>query len=247
MTKKKAEVPSVLNKTKLAQLQVLSELVSRAQLLSRVGKQYDNDRDLYEALGYLTNPSYSDYHERYLRQDIAKRINNAPVSATWRNRFIVRENEEEETDFEKAWKEMAKRLRLFSKFTRLDKLVGFGPYAILLCGHSDVQSVNDFANPLGSDVDLLYVQPYSSDSASVDSYVEDTNDERYGLPRIYRVNFRFPNTKNYQETFVHYSRVIHVAEDLLENETEGQPRLQVVLNRLFDLEKIVGCSSERFW
>jgi len=46
---------------------------------------------------------------------------------------------------------------------------------------------------------------------------------------------------------VHWSRVIHVAEDLLESNVEGMPKLQAVLNRLIDLDKIAGGSAEMFW
>jgi hypothetical protein len=46
---------------------------------------------------------------------------------------------------------------------------------------------------------------------------------------------------------VHWSRVIHVAEDLLENEVYGTPRLQAVFNRLQDLDKVIGGGAEAFW
>ena len=40
---------------------------------------------------------------------------------------------------------------------------------------------------------------------------------------------------------------LHVAEGMLENDVFGIPRLQPVLNRLDDLEKVVGGGSEIFW
>jgi len=46
---------------------------------------------------------------------------------------------------------------------------------------------------------------------------------------------------------VHHTRIIHVAEDLLESNVEGTPRLQAILNRLQDLDLIVGGSAEMFW
>lgn len=249
---KKATVEEIkVAQAKLKRIHALSELVSRAQLLSRAGKQYGGDRDLYETLGYLRNPTYADFYEKYKRQDIAKRINDAPVSATWRGRFEIKENEEaEETEFEKAWKTMAKNLRLFSKFTRLDRLVGLGSYGILLCGYNDIQQISELSKPVQvaeGRRKLLYVQPYSSESAPIAEYVKDPTDARYGLPRIYRVQLKSSTTNSTVETLVHYSRVIHVAEGLLEDEVHGEPRLLVGLNRLFDLEKIVGGSAEMFW
>ena len=46
---------------------------------------------------------------------------------------------------------------------------------------------------------------------------------------------------------VHWSRIIHVAEDLLEDNVEGMPGLQSIFNRLQDLDLIAGGSAEMFW
>ena len=46
---------------------------------------------------------------------------------------------------------------------------------------------------------------------------------------------------------VHWSRVIHVAEDTVEDRVFGRPRLERVYNRLDDLMKISGGSAEMYW
>ena len=46
---------------------------------------------------------------------------------------------------------------------------------------------------------------------------------------------------------VHHSRIIHVAEDILESDIFGIAKLESVFNRLFDIEKIVGGDAEMFW
>jgi len=46
---------------------------------------------------------------------------------------------------------------------------------------------------------------------------------------------------------VHYTRIIHIIDDALENEIVGIPRLEAIFNRLQDLEKIVGGDAEMFW
>jgi hypothetical protein len=46
---------------------------------------------------------------------------------------------------------------------------------------------------------------------------------------------------------VHYSRVVHIVDDIVESEIEGSPRLEAVFNRLMDLEKLVGGDAEMFW
>lgn len=46
---------------------------------------------------------------------------------------------------------------------------------------------------------------------------------------------------------VHWTRVLHLADDTLESDIYGTPRLQPVYNRMQDLETIVGGSAEMFW
>ena len=105
---------SAVDKKKMAEMvQFYSALVSRAQLAARLGLQYGNDREIYEALGYKTELKVDDFSTRYLRQDIAKAIIDRPVKATWRGKFgIVETADDKETEFEKAWKTLSKKLKI---------------------------------------------------------------------------------------------------------------------------------------
>ena len=239
--------------TKVQQLQTLVQLsgtmLSRIESFSRLGYQYGGDRDIYEALGYKTELDSSDYYAQYSRQDIAKAIINKPVSATWRGDLTITESSDDnDTPLEVAWKEMEKKLSIKSKFSRLDKLVALGHYGVLLLGFDDVQSETDFFRAVIPGRELLYVKPLTETSAEVQHWEDDPTSERYGLPNQYQLSIILPGGQNSKLISVHHSRIIHVAgEDLLENEIEGAPRLEVVFNRLKDLEKIVGGSGEMFW
>jgi hypothetical protein len=46
---------------------------------------------------------------------------------------------------------------------------------------------------------------------------------------------------------VHYTRIVHLAEDTLDSPMYGAPRLLSVFNLLDDLAKVVGGSAEAFW
>jgi hypothetical protein len=239
--------------TKVQRLQTLVQLsgtmLSRIESFSRLGYQYGGDRDIYEALGYKTELDSSDYYAQYSRQDIAKAIINKPVSATWRGDLTITESSDDnDTPLEIAWKEMEKNLSIKSKFSRLDKLVALGHYGVLLLGFDDVQSESDFFRAVIPGRELLYVKPLTETSAQVQHWEDDPTSERYGLPNQYQLSIILPGGQNSKLISVHHSRIIHVAgEDLLENEIEGAPRLEVVFNRLKDLEKIVGGSGEMFW
>ena len=86
-----------------------SSIVSRASLGSVLGYSYGTKRDIYEAMGYKKEPVYDDYNARYKRQDIASRIIDAFVSATWRKKPVIEESgDETDTEFEKKWRELIK-------------------------------------------------------------------------------------------------------------------------------------------
>lgn len=237
-------------------IQTLSAVIGRAQLAAKLGYQYGGDRDIYQALGYKQELTFADYYIRYRRQDIAKAIIDRPISATWRGDLQMLEaDDDEDTEFEKAWRVLNKALGLKSRFARVDRLTSLGKYGVLLLGLDDVRTKEDFRRPVqavqaaqtNAARKLLYVKPLSEYSAKIENWEARTDSERYGLPTVYRVEIQNPGDKTTSILYAHHSRVIHVPGQLLEGEVEGIPELEVVFNRLQDLEKIVGGSAEMFW
>lgn len=228
---------------------VYSELVGRLRIGSRLGLDtYGGDRDIYNALGYPKEITFENYYSRYIRQDIAKAIIDRPVTASWKGTISVIENVSKRlTPFEKGWSDLYRTFNLKSLFIRADKLTGLGRYSIILLGLSDAPSIESLKTPVSKrgNLTLKYVKAFSELSVKISDYDEVSTSERYGLPLYYEVNVI---TKNKETTVkVHYSRVVHLVEDPLENETMGTPRLQAVYNRLIDIEKLVGGDAEMFW
>jgi len=234
-------------------IQVMSTILSRAVLMGQLGMSYDGDRDMYNALGYPKDITYYQYLAAYTRQDMARAVIDRPVTATWQGGFKVLESDDkEETPLEKAWEELSKRLKIQARLMQLDRLTGLGSYGVLLLGLSDCKDVSDFSKPVqGVKHDLLYLKPFGGmvlqGSAQINSYVTDPTDERYGKPLTYRIMVNNLSIGVSELLQVHYSRVIHVTDGLLESEIEGMPRLMCVWNRLMDLEKVIGGSGEMFW
>ena len=231
-------------------LQTLSTLVSRANFAAALGQQYSGERDIYQALGYPLNITYSDYNARYQRQDIAKAIIDRPVKVTWEGELSLLEGKDDkETALEKEWTRLNDELKLKSVFTRVDKLAGIGEYAVLVLGLDDVTKAEDFAKEVlpGNKRKLKYVKPFGQEHAVIDTWDENVNSERFGLPLIYKVTITDAQSNTSKDIKVHYTRIIHVIDDILESEVLGIPRLQGVFNRLMDLEKLVGGSAEMFW
>lgn len=233
-------------------LQTLSTLLSRAQLASRMGTQYGGDRDVYKALGYPeTEITYQMYKDQYDRHDMAKAIINRPVQATWHGHLRLAQSDdkgERSSAFQKAWDELCLEQQLKERFIRLDKLASLGKYGALLLGFDDVRSTQDMKNPVNtrSKRELLYIKPLSEVSAKISKWDDNAASPRYGQPVMYDVSITIANN-TYFSTQVHYTRMLHIPGELLEDETYGVPVLQAVFNRLYDLDKLIGASAEMFW
>lgn len=225
----------------------LAEMISRSTLSAYLGKQYGTDRDLYKALGYKLNPDSRDYMARFRRHDIARRIVRAPVSACWAKPPRVYEDEDEKlTPFEEAWEKLVREQRVWHYFRRADTLSRLGRYAVLVLGTADGGKLE---TPLEKAQRIAYLRPYGEESAQIQSVDEDSASERYGLPTEYALNTRVGehNATKKVGTRIHHTRVLHVAEELLEDDVYGEPIMALVLNRLMDIEKIVGGSGEMYW
>jgi hypothetical protein len=225
-------------------LTAMSSLVSRASLASRLGYSYSGDRDLYTALGWIKTPDFDDYNRYYLRNAVGKRVVNAPVSATWRDKPVITDGAETKT-FEEEWTSLAKKHRIWDKFTRVDKMAGIHQFAILLLGFDDEKKLSE---PVEKANELLYIHPYSENSVKVQTWEDDTTSSRFGLPLLYNVKISQDGSGNKTTSqLVHYTRVLHVAEGLLESNTYGTPRMEAAFNNVMDAEKITGGSAEMFW
>lgn len=227
---------------------LLTEIQGRANLASRMGVSYGGDRNLYDALGYKKTPDINDFLAMYKRNQAARAVIDRPVMASWREAPEIRDQKPTQgstpTPFETEWATMVKEFALFKVFRRVDRMSALGKFAILLLGYSGNESLE--VAPKGKKR-LIYVQPYSEQNSQVDKLVTNSRDPRYGLPEFYSITMQTAGTGTGRSRQVHWSRVIHVAEDLFESNINGIPMLESVYNRLQDLDKIVGCSAEMFW
>jgi uncharacterized protein len=231
-------------------IQVLSELVNRALFASRLGMDsYNGDRDIYQALGYPTIINFDDYLSRYIRQDIAKAVIDRPVKVTWQGPLeLIESDQAEDTEFEKAWKVLDRKLGIKTRLARVDRLTGIGRYGILLLGLDDIRNLEGYAQPVKAGArKLIYLKPFSEKSARIKTYESQPTNPRYGLPLLYEIDVADVSSGSSATVSVHYTRLIHIVDNNLESEIVGTPRLEAIYNRLMDLEKLVGGSAEMFW
>lgn len=239
---------------KAQDIAILSESIGRLNLSERLGKSYGGERDVYDALGYPKTLNFIDYYTKYKRQDIAKAVIDRPVQASWKGDLqIIDDISANQTGFEKDWGALYTDLGLKNIFMRVDRLASIGRYGVLMLGLNDVKTEDGFAKPVkrSKRLKLAYVKPLSEASAKVESFETNKTNKRYGLPKYYNVTFDMTTTDGVNSAGtslkVHHSRIIHITEDILENEVYGTPKLEAFYNRLVDLEKLVGGSAEMYW
>lgn len=170
-------------------LSVASALVNRMQLAARAGLQFGGARDLWKVYGYNSNPTYKDYLARYCRQDIAKRIVDAPPSATWADPPAF---ENVDSTFQTAWDALAQDIPIWHYLNRVDCLAGIGRFSCMLIGFDDGAALDQPVRA-GKAKNILYLQPYGEGSVEIAEYVTDTKDPRYALPKIYTLSQQDPN------------------------------------------------------
>jgi len=215
---------------------------SRATLAQRAGYHYGTDRDLYTALGFPTSIVFDTYFAHYSRQGYAKRVVDAFPNSCWMARPEVWDVPEAdiESPFEQDWKSLVKKRRVWHYLKRADRLAGVGSHGALFLGFDDGK---EFSEPCTAAKDLLYMTPLMENKVEVASTVSDTTDERCGLPETYRLQFE----NNKPAEVVHWTRVLHVADNVVDSDSVGTPRMQPVFNNLLCLERLTGGSAEMFW
>jgi hypothetical protein len=222
--------------------------ISREQLAkSQAGYAYGTDRDIYGALGYPESISYQQYYAWYRRDPLARRIINAPVSATWVEPPEISEDDDvDETKFEAEFRTLAKQIKLWHYLRRADRMAGIGRYSVIFLGFDGDGTDLELQNEPNQNAILKYIRPYSEASATIKSYVTDRSSERFGLPELYNItSSNLASTKT--TSTVHWSRVIHIVEDPFESDVEGIPKLEAVFNYLVAMLEVVGGSAEAFW
>jgi len=214
---------------------------------------HEGNRDMYLVLGYPNDLDYDYYLDRYTRQDIASRIVESAPEATWADDPIIYDGkppalhtfELQGTEFERAFLHLCKRLPIISRIERGDIVSGIGDFGILLIGLKDGRDLDQPVGFIRSPDDIAYLTPYRAGSIDIKEWDDNTASERYGQPVLYTVSIN-DGKGGEQAVEIHWSRIIHLAEDS-DDGIIGRPRLQGVINRLIDLEKLVGGGSEATW
>jgi len=266
-----AEEQTELVKASPAELRAAADVIlDRLQFMRQAGLSFEGLRDLYEALGYDRQLTVESIRARYARGGIAGRVVDALPKATWRGGLELVEDEDpkNDTEFEKTWKELDKRLKIVPKFQRVDILSGLTSYAVLLIGApgnfneempkgngtpEGITSLTPFSGGLGPQWASMMnrtgfnaaVRTAGADATIVE-FDKDVHSPRFGLPQLYKLK-RVGLDAAEMGVNVHWSRVVHVAEEVLDDDVFSAPSIERVWNLLDDLDKVTGGGAEAFW
>lgn len=100
---------------------------------------------------------------------------------------------------------------------------------------------------------LLFLRVFDESLVQVVQYEASVRNSRFGQPIMYRITLNDPRTPHtgiglpLATVRVHWSRVIHLADNLGPSEIFGVPRQRPVWNRLLDLDRFYGGSAQMYW
>lgn len=186
------------------------------------------------------------------------------------------EDSETITAFEEAWDGITKTLRgtsfykqergspVWEYLKRVDQLSGIGSFGLLLIGIDDglpldqpvagIEEDGTFEGEAVASRKLLYLRAFDESYVEVAAYEKDSKNPRYGQPTYYNITMNRPDNApivgeglETGQRRVHWTRVLHVADNLDTSEIFGVPRMRPVYNRLHDLHKLYGGSAEMYW
>lgn len=224
-------------------------------------------RDLDKECGYIENPTIEQYTQFYDRVGIASRVVNIWPDECWGSYPELYQTEDpRRTRFEKAWDDLSEKVLPWHYLHRIDRLSGIGSFGVLFLGLNDGRTLDRPAaglNPTTGEpfdnrkgLQLLYLRAFDESVVKVSKLISDPNSPRFGQPEMYQIDFSDPSgaattdagllaTSIQRE--VHWTRIIHVADNRKTSEVGGLPRLHQVLNLISDIRKVAGSSAEMFW
>jgi uncharacterized protein len=263
---KKADRPLTVNEAKDMLHKITENLNSRQHQLTQL---LDIRRDYNHEAGYPETHELTieKYQQMYDREGVSTRVVEVFPMESWLVEPTVFETEDNETNtaFEIAWKDLAKDFTenswyedsegnpIWEYLMRADIQSGIGSFGTLLLGIDDGLELHEEATPKKGQK-LTFLRPFSQALSSVTNYEQDATNPRYGQPTEY--NLSFQNLLNQAEPTsgqdqsvkrVHWTRLIHLADNLQSSEQFGVPRQRPVFNYLMNLLKLYAGSAEMYW
>lgn len=177
-----------------------------------------------------------------------------PVEMCWLTKPWVqendRENSDDETPYEKEFRRLAHRLKLWRVMRNADMMQRVGRYSGLYMVIADGQTPDQPLRGRFSPDKVRSIKPLFEGQLEPSQWEKNRASPRYGLPTYYTLNEGgIGNRDPYASDAgtIHHSRIIILSEDRLGSDIYGIPALEPGFNALLNLQKIQGAGGEGFW
>ena len=252
MSEDKSQAEISMEMHQMARELVQNAAYTRAEFIRQIID--GGGKDLNTDCGYPDSIKPTDYQNLYDREGIAARVIGIFADESWSKPPLVYETEdpEHQTAFEVAWQDLEERLHILSLLARADRLSGVGRYGIILFGVDDgeefdqpIEGVEEQRSKGGITRQLLYIRTFGESVVEITGTEKDAKNPRFGQPTEYKINFS--DGSNSYSKRVHWTRILHLADNREMSEIYGTPRAQRSYNRILDARKVMGGSGEMFW
>jgi len=236
---------------------VTDALMRHSLLTSVLGGE---TRNINVECGYPSSITPQMYRDVYDRQGIGARVVRIFPEECWKYQPDIFESKDtDKTEFEERLSQLEKEKNIFSYLSRIDLLSGIGRYGVLLIGINDGKNLYEPVEGIdlntgektgNQQYELLYLKPFDESVVTIDKKVADQRSPRYGFPELYSIQTSDMNqgaTQDKTTLKVHWTRIVHIADNRECSDVYGLPRLQDVYDYCMDVRKVLGGSSEMFW
>ncbi len=234
-----------------------------------------NDECGYPDTDQITIQEYLDLYDRV--PEAARVVEVLPRESWLTQPTVYEnEDPDTVTLFEEAWDALGQNLAgagyyrteggnpVWEYLMRADVRCGIGRFGVILLGLDDGKPLSEPANGIDEhgqksgnikERKLLYLRVLDEGLVGVSRFEADRNSPRYGQPVEYSITLnRYSDLSSgggmglgIEAMNVHWSRVVHVVDNLGSSEVFGVPRMRPVYDPLCDIRKVRGSSAEMYY
>lgn len=235
----------------------------------------DPRRNIYNECGFPDDAwiTPENMYDLYSRDPIASRVVEIWPKECWQVSPEVYESEDSkvQTPFEVAWDALGKSLvaepgyhkqekgsSIWEYLLRADIMCGIGRYGVILLGTNDGKDLKEPLLPSSVGVKtglqplkLTYLRVFPESLARINKRETERTSPRRGQPTEYQITLDGLDdmgiTSGDGTQNVHWTRVVHIVDNIQSNEITGEYRIKPVLNEILTCEKPAWGSGEMYW
>lgn len=222
------------------------------------GISHNGKRNIYDVYGYPVSLAGTEgfrlMFDMSKRMGMANRLTHGMAKSCWREGFEIRNSNDDDAEaVEKDFLTTLNKQGLNASLERADILNRIGRFSVLFVGVPDGRQPEQEVGVVSGDkLDQVYFKVFAYDGITINKINNDKTSPRFGLPELYQVENITTNSdreKDYEtiSMIVHWTRIVHLNERGLVSDIEGEGFLEPAFNRLLDIQKATGGSSEAYF